>query len=104
MPRYVFHMEIRDGQHDELRQLNDQYEAALTRAARAVPGFRAAEKFVLGDEYIEMIDHDGPFEDFGRQLAADPEVREFLRAVGGCFVQSLRDMGDRQMSSLQRLE
>ena len=104
MERYVFHMQIQDGQHEQLQRLNAEYEPALSRAASAIPGLGGIHKFVLGDEYVEMVDYDGPFEDFGRQLASDPEVREFLRAVDGCFVQSLRDMGERRMERVQSLE
>lgn len=103
MGRYVFHMKIQDGQHDELRRLNDRYESALARAAGGLPGFGGFEKYVLGDEYVEVIDYDGPFEEFGQGIASDPEAREFLRAVGTCFVQSLRDMGERRMIPIQQV-
>jgi hypothetical protein len=103
MPRYVFHMEIQRGQHDELRRLNDRYEPALARAAGGLPGFGGFEKYVLGDQYVEVIDYDGPFEEFGRGIAADPEARDFLRAVGACFMQSLREMGERRMTCIQHV-
>lgn len=103
MARYVFHMEVKPDRHERLRELNEQYEPALQRAAGALEGFGGVEKYVLGDQYIELVDFDGEFGDFGKQLAADPEVREFLRAVGDCFEQSLRGMGDRRMTLLQSL-
>lgn len=103
MARYVFHMQVKPDRHARLRELNAQYDDALRRTASAIDGFGGVEKYVLGDEYIELIDFDGDFGDFGKQLAADPEVREFLRAVGDCFEQSLRDMGERRMELLQSL-
>jgi len=52
---------------------------------------------------VEVIDFDGAFADFAAQLTADQEVRQFLRSVNGCFVQSLRDMAQREMSCIQAL-
>jgi hypothetical protein len=101
--RYVFHMQVKDGQQDELRRLNERYEPALARAADGIEGFRGVEKYLRGDDYVEVIDYDGAFEEFGQQLASDPETREFLRSVGRCFEQSLRDMGERRMEALQEI-
>lgn len=103
MARYVFHMEVKPDRHEQLRELNERYDAALRRAATGIEGFGGVEKYVLGDQYVELIDFEGEFGDFGKQLAADPEVREFLRAVGDCFEQSLGDMGERRMELLQSL-
>jgi len=103
MARYVFHMEVKPDRRERLRELNERYDAALRRAANGIEGFGGLQKYVLGDQYVELIDLDGDFAAFGRQLAADPDVREFLRAVGDCFEQSLRDMGERRMELLQDL-
>jgi len=103
MTRHVFHMQVKPDRHERLRELNEQYDEALRRTASSIDGFGGVEKYVLGDEYIELIDFDGDFGDFGKQLAADPEVRQFLREVGDCFEQSLRDMGGRRMELLQSL-
>lgn len=104
MTRYVFHLDVREGSEQRLRELNERYDAALRRAASAIDGFGGLEKYVLGDRYVELIDLEGDFGEFGRRLAADPEVREFLRAVGDCFVQPLREMGERRMDLVQRVE
>jgi hypothetical protein len=103
LTRHVFHLEVKPDKHDRLRELNSQYGEALQRVAGGIPGFGGVEKYVLGDDYIELVSFDGDFGDFGRQLAADPEVREFLRAVGDCFVGGLRVMPDRRMELLQTL-
>ena len=103
MPRYVFHMQVADGQAQRLQELNEQYGEALRRATKAIPGLGGIEKYLLGDQYVEVIDFDGAFADFSAQLTADQEVRQFLRSVNGCFVQSLRDMADREMSCIQAL-
>jgi hypothetical protein len=103
MPRYVFHMQVADGATDRLRELNAEYADALSRAASGIAGLRSIEKYLLGDEYVELIDFDGEFADFSTQLTADKEVRQFLRSVNECFVQSLRDMPDRAMATIQSL-
>ena len=103
MPHYVFHMKVREGSHDELRELNQEYGPALEQATREIPGFRGIVKYVVGDDYVEVVDCDESFEEFGQRLASNPEVREFLRAVGGCFEQSLREMGERRMDCIQRI-
>lgn len=97
--RYVFILQVKDA--DRLRQLNERYQPALARAAAGIPGLAGIEKYLLGDQYVELIDLEGSFADFARQLAADPEVRQFLREVDACFVQSLRDLPSRQLSLLQ---
>ena len=97
--RHVFTLQVTDA--GRLRQLNEQYRPALARAAAGIPGLIGIEKYLLGDQYVEVIELTGSFGDFARQLAADPEVREFLRAVGACFAQSLRDLPAREMSLLQ---
>jgi hypothetical protein len=102
--RHVFHLEVKPDKHERLRELNEQYGDALQRVAGGIEGFGGVEKYMLGDDYIELVDYDGDFGDFGKQLASDPEVREFLRAVNDCFEQPLREMGGRQMQELQRLE
>lgn len=104
MTRYVFQLEVREGSQQRLRELNDRYEPALRRATGAIEGFGGLEKYILGDRYVELIDLEGDFGEFGRQLAADPEVREFLRSVNDCFVQPLREMGERRMDLVQRVE
>lgn len=103
MPRYVFHMQIADGQAGRLRELNEQYADVMRRATAGIPGLHAIEKYVLSDEYIELVDYDGDFADFSKQLTADRDVRQFLRSVDECFVQSLREMPDREMPCMQRL-
>jgi hypothetical protein len=103
MPRYVFHMQVADGATDRLRELNEQYDDVLRRASENIPGLRSIEKYLLGEEYVELIDFDGEFADFSTQLTADKEVRQFLRSVNECFVQSLRDMPERAMSTIQSL-
>lgn len=101
MPAYVFHLTVRDGQHERLRELNDQYAGALARVGRGIVGLGGIEKYLLGDDYVERVDYDGEFAEFAKQLGADREVREFLREVNSCFVQSLRDMPQRQMTCIQ---
>jgi hypothetical protein len=103
MPRYVFHMQVREDQLARLRELNAEYEPALRRASSNLHGLRSVEKFLVGTEYVELIDFDGEFDDFGAGLSADPAVREFLRAVNGCFTTGLREMPSRQMTTIQRL-
>lgn len=103
MPRYTFHLQVADGQLARLRELNEQYDDALRSAAKGISGLRGIHKYVLGDHYVEQVDYDGDFGDFSRQLTADKEVRQFLRSVDGCFVQSLRDMPDQEMACLQTL-
>jgi hypothetical protein len=103
MARHVFHMEVKPDRRERLRELNERYDDALRATANGIEGFGGVEKYLLGDEYVELVDFDGDFGDFGRQLAADPEVREFLRAVGDCFEQSLRDMGERRMEPIQNI-
>jgi hypothetical protein len=103
MPRYVFHMQVADGQAERLRELNERYGEALRRAAEAIPGLSGIEKYLLGEQYVEVVDFDGAFADFSAQLTADTEVRQFLRSVNGCFVQSLREMAERQMPCIQAL-
>ena len=103
MPRYVFHLQVKPGRHERLRELNEQYGEALRRAASGIEGCDGIEKYVLGDEYVEVVHYDGDFGEFGKQMAADPEVREFLRAVGDCFEGGLRVMGERRMDLLQEL-
>lgn len=97
--RYVFILQVKDA--ERLRQLNERYQPALARAAAGIPGLAGIEKYLLGDQYVELIDLEGSFTDFARQLAADPEVRQFLREVDACFVQSLRDLPSRRLSLLQ---
>ncbi|HLI41560.1 MAG TPA: hypothetical protein VKV35_07940 [Streptosporangiaceae bacterium] len=101
MARYVFHLQVADGQARRLRELNEQYSEALRRVTGTIPGLRGIGKYLLGDQYVEVVDFDGAFADFAAQLAADQEVRQFLRSVSGCFVQSLRDMAQREMPCLQ---
>jgi hypothetical protein len=101
--RHVFHLEVKPDKQDRLRELNERYGGALERVAGGIDGFGGVQKYVLGDQYVELVDYDGEFGDFGRQLAADPEVREFLRAVNECFVQPLREMDARRMELLQNL-
>lgn len=103
MPRYVFHMQVADGQAERLRELNEQYGEVLRRAAKAIPGLRGIEKYLLGEQYVEVVDFDGAFADFSAQLTADKQVRQFLRSVNACFAQSLRDMAEREMSCIQAL-
>jgi hypothetical protein len=103
MPRYVFHLTVRDGRLDRLRELNDTYDDVLRRAAAGVPGLGGIEKYLLGDEYVEQIDYDGEFADFATQFGADPEVRQFLRSVNECFEQPLKQMPEREMARLQTL-
>ena len=93
MARHAFHFEIKADRHERLRELNERYGD--------VEGFGGVEKYILGNEYIELVEFDGDVGEYGKQLAADPEVREFLRAVGDCFVQPLSEMGDRRMDPLQ---
>jgi hypothetical protein len=99
--RHVFILGVKDT--EKLQQLNEQYGAALARAAGGIAGLEAIEKYLLGGTYAELIDFDGDFADFARQFAADPEVRQFLREVDACFVQSLRELAGREMSLLQSL-
>jgi len=103
MPRYVFHMQVADGQAERLRELNEQYGEVLRRATKAIPGLRGIEKYLLGEQYVEVVDFDGAFADFSVQLTADKQVRQFLRSVNECFVQSLRDMAEREMPCIQAL-
>lgn len=103
MPRYVFQMEIREGQGETLAEFVRDSEPQVRAASQAIEGFRSMDKFVLGDRYVEIIDVDGAFDDFGRQLSADPEVRQFLRQVWACFVQSPREMDACRMQLLQSI-
>ncbi len=103
MPRYVFHMQVRDGQRERLHQLNEQYADVLRRATKDIAGLHTIEKYLLDDQYVEQIDFDGDFADFSQQLTADRDVRQFLRSIDECFVQSLREMPTREMSCIQTL-
>jgi hypothetical protein len=99
--RYVFLLQVKDA--DRLRQLNELYQPALARAAAGIPGLIGIEKYLIGDQYVELIDLEGDFAGFARQLAADPEVRQFLREADACFLQSLRELPSRRLSLLQSL-
>jgi hypothetical protein len=103
MPRYVFHMQVADGRADRLRELNEQYGEVLRRVTKTIPGLRGIEKYLLDGEYVEVVDFDGAFSDFATRLTADKEVRQFLRSVDECFVQSLRNMTEREMRRIQAL-
>lgn len=103
MPRYVFHMQVRSGELERLRELNEQYADVLRRATKDIAGLHTIEKYLLDDQYVEQIDFDGDFADFAQQLTADRDVREFLRRIDACFVQSLREMRTREMSCIQTL-
>ncbi len=103
MTAYLFHLTVRPGQHQRLRQLNDQYADAMTSVTSGIVGLGGIEKYVLGDDYVERVDFDGDFTDFAKQFTADREIRQFLRQVDECFVESLRDMADQQMSCVQNL-
>lgn len=103
MTCYMFQLSVQAGKLDRLRQLNEEYQAVLDRAAAAIPGLHGIEKWLLGQVYVERVDFDGEFADFARQLTADKDVRQFLRSVGECFVEPLRDMAVREMSCLQAL-
>ncbi len=102
--RHVFALDIAPGKADLLAALNGRYQDALQRVAAGIDGLRSIQKYVLGDRYIEIIDLDGDFTSFATQLAADPEVRQFLREVGACFTQSLRHLIDQRMTPLQVID
>ncbi|HUZ34943.1 MAG TPA: hypothetical protein VMV17_01280 [Streptosporangiaceae bacterium] len=103
MTCYMFQLTVQPGQHSRLRELNEQYEPVLARVAAGIHGLNSIEKWLLGAVYIERVDFDGEFADFAKQLTADKEVRQFLRSVGECFAESLREMPARGMSCLQAL-
>lgn len=103
MPRYTFHLQVANGQSDRLRELNEQYADVLRRATQQIARLHGITKYVLGEHYVEQIDFDGEFGEFSQQLTADREVRQFLRSVDECFVQSLRDMPNLEMACLQTL-
>jgi hypothetical protein len=99
----MFQLTVKAGQLDRLRRLNEQYEPVMAKAAASIEGLNGIEKWLLGNTYVERIDFDGDFTDFAAQFGSDKEIRQFLRSVNECFVQSLGDMPDRQMSCLQAL-
>ncbi len=103
MTCYMFQLTVSPGAQDRLRQLNEEYGPLLAKVAAGIEGLHGIEKWLLGDTYVERIDFDGEFADFARQLSADKQVRQFLRSVDGCFVESLKEMTDRAMSCLQAL-
>ena len=68
-----------------------------------VEGLHRIEKWLLGPTYVERVDYDGDFADFARQFTAEKEIRQFLRSVDDCFVESLKEMTASAMSPLQQL-
>lgn len=103
MTRYVFHLQVRPDQLERLRELNRDYHDDLKRVSATIPGLRGVEKYLVGTEYVELIDYDGEFAEFGKALGADPSVREFMRGVSQCFVTPLREMSIRRMTGIQTL-
>ena len=103
MPRYVFQMQVRNGEKERLLRLNEEYADVLNRAGKAIVGLHRVEKYLFEDQYVDLIDFDGEFEEFSHQLTADPDVRQFLRSVNSCFVHSLSEMTSREMACIQTL-
>lgn len=103
MTAYLFHLTVRPGQHQRLRELNDQYAAVMATVSGGIAGLAGIEKYLRGSDYVERVDFDGDFAEFAKQFTADREIRQFLRQVDECFVESLRDMTDQQMSCVQNL-
>lgn len=103
MPRYVFHLEVRDGHADRLREINDRYAEVLRTASANIEGLRGIEKYLFGDQYVELIDYAGEFAEFAKQLGADPQARQFMREVNDCFTTPLKTMTERQMTVIQTI-
>jgi hypothetical protein len=103
MTCFMFQLTVEPGQLGRLRELNEQYEPVMARVTAGIDGLNRIEKWLFGDIYVERVDFDGDFADFARQFTADPEIRQFLRSVDGCFTESLKQMPARQMSPLQTL-
>jgi hypothetical protein len=100
---YLFHLTVRPGQHQRLRELNDQYAGVMAAVGHDIAGLGGIEKYLLGDDYVERVEYDGDFAEFAKQFTAEREIRQFLRQVDDCFVESLQDMADQQMSCVQNL-
>jgi hypothetical protein len=103
MTCYMFQLTVAEGQLGRLRELNEQYEPVMAKVAAGIDGLHRIEKWLLGQTYVERIDYDGDFADFARQFTAEREIRQFLRSVDGCFVESLKEMTARAMVPLQQL-
>jgi hypothetical protein len=103
MPRYVFHLQVKPDHLERLHVLNRDYHDDLKRVTATIPGLRGVEKYLVGTEYVELIDYDGEFAEFGKAIGADPAVREFMRGVNQCFVTPLREMTRRRMTGFQTL-
>ncbi len=92
MTSYVFEMTVRPDRLEDLRSINARYERALTRVATRMPALTRIEKYLDGVRYVELVEYDGEFADFSRQLGQDFKIKEFLRAVDGCFEGGLASM------------
>ncbi|MCP2281046.1 hypothetical protein [Nocardia amikacinitolerans] len=103
MPKYVFHLQVKEHQLDRLQRLNEEYRDDFERVVPVIPGLRGIEKYLVGTDYVELIDYDGSFADFGAAMAADPALRKFMRSVNDCFTTPLREMTTRQMATIQTL-
>ena len=103
MTSYMFQLTAAEGQLGRLIELNEQYEPVMARVAAGIEGLHRIEKWLLGPTYVERVDYDGDFADFARQFTAEKEIRQFLRSVDGCFVESLKEMTASAMSPLQQL-
>jgi hypothetical protein len=103
MTCFMFQLTVQPGQLGRLRELNEQYEPVMAKVTAGIAGLNRIEKWLFGDTYVERVDFDGDFADFARQFTADPEIRQFLRSVDGCFTESLKQMSACQMSPLQTL-
>ncbi len=103
MTCYMFQLTVAEGQLGRLTELNEQYKPVMARVAAGIEGLHRIEKWLLGACYVECVDYDGDFADFARQFTAEKEIRQFLRSVDGCFVESLKEMTASAMTPLQRL-
>jgi hypothetical protein len=101
--RFVFHFEVREGMEDRLREVNARYGEALAQALRQMGGVGQVAKYLLGREYVEVIEYDGTFDAFSRALTDQPGMRSFMKEVGACFVQPLREIASRQMTPFQEI-
>lgn len=104
MSTYVFAMTVKDDKVEELRAVNRRYAEAWARVAPEVEGLRSIEKYLNGTLYVERIEYEGDFGEFGKALGADEEIRQFMREANDCFEGGLRSMGEGAMEVVEALE